>query len=357
MSITEARYLVNKPCKSINQLLFFFLYKAYFQILKQGNMMASSQKRTTVREDSKDMYLDQEYVDVEHLSIDEDLLTDVHIDFGQEQEDSVFDQSLMQYLDQLPIAPPPSAASYSASFIEMVLQDIEDFKEDNLYHGRDSQPAFDYEFDFNKSVSDLQLEEEEEHVVEQSRRYQEYFNKDEVPIQFTGMEDESSRFAPTYKSPLSDFSLRYNNLVDPVIYQEQDEQPNFDQEQDSFDDLLYEDNDSKDFSSWLCYDMDDENGAAHFKVFIFIGITFIHTKYFIYKRRTLTIHKSCPEMKMKTKMNTNMNITKTKKRSITVYPPNILLNTQIIKIKIVAMKMHISIKIERIYILMLNILI
>lgn len=335
-------------------------------------MMTSSQRLATVRENSEEMYLNQEHPNSEQLSIGEDLLTDVNIDFGQEEEDSVFDLSLMQYLDQLPIAPPPPAATYSASFIEMVLQDIKDFKEDN-------QHVLNYEFDFNKSASDLPLEkekeEEEEHAVEHSRRYQEYFNENEVPIQLTGMKDEIFKFAFTYKLSSSEFPLGYNNLVDPAIYQEQDElfnfeqeqdeQPMFDQDQYSFNDLLHEDDDSKDFSSWLCYDMNNENETVYFKVFTSIEINFTHTKYFVYKRRTLTILKSYPEIKMKTRINTKMNtkmniqmsITKTKKRSITIHLPNILLSAQNLKIKTTTMKMHNTIKIENIKTLMLNLLI
>ncbi|CAO0797897.1 unnamed protein product [Mucor circinelloides] len=198
------------------------------------------------------------------------LLEDVHIDYGQEEdeEDSVFDQNLLQYLDQLPIAAPPTDAKYSASFVESVLSDIETFKQEarNLNYDNDD-PCISSLLDFAPFNSEAySVEQDAFSAVEQPRFYdnqqqQLYQEQEEIPIQFNmHQDDQSSLMHPDLSA---DRPTEYSDYLD--LFNLGRDQPNEDVETDFFAqrkaelNALFDQNEdsSKDFSSWIYFSDDD----------------------------------------------------------------------------------------------------
>ncbi|KAL7316623.1 hypothetical protein PS15m_005702 [Mucor circinelloides] len=198
------------------------------------------------------------------------LLEDVHIDYGQEEdeEDSVFDQNLLQYLDQLPIAAPPTDAKYSASFMDSVLSDIETFKQEarNLNYDND-EPCISSLLDFTPFNSEAySVEQDTFSAVEQPRFYdnqqqQLYQEQEEIPIQFNmHQDDQSSVMHPDLSA---DRPTEYSDYLD--LFNLGQDQPNEDVETDFFAqrkaelNALFDHNEdsSKDFLSWLCFSDDD----------------------------------------------------------------------------------------------------
>lgn len=236
------------------------------------------------------------------VSISGSLLDDVHIDFGhEEEEDSVFDQNLMHYLDQLPIAAPPADAKYSPSFVDRVLNDVETFKQEAKH--------LNYDDDTNEpsslvsaAVLDLSPFASEgayyqdafsaaAEAVEQPRRNDNPQEQDEeIPIHFTMQHQDDHRSIIIQPAlSIEDQSTEYSDYLD-LFNLGQDRQPNDDtiqqQQQQEEEatflaqrkaelDALFSLNEdaSKDFSSWLYYS-DDDASQIHFNVSIYIRFLF-----------------------------------------------------------------------------------
>lgn len=214
------------------------------------------------------------------ISISGSLLEDVHIDFGleQEDEDSVFDHNLMQYLNQLPIAAPPADAKYSASFVDSVLNDVEAFKQETKHWNcNDTEnPLISSLLEYSQFESEeaYSLAQDEEFSVEQPRAYdgqqeQLYQEQEEIPIRFNMQQDDPHSLAQPALS--IDHSTEYSDCLD--LFNLGQDQPNDDEFETTFLaqrkaelDALFDQNEdaAKDFSSWLYYP-DDDASQIHFK--------------------------------------------------------------------------------------------
>ncbi|GAN11457.1 hypothetical protein MAM1_0614d11020, partial [Mucor ambiguus] len=213
------------------------------------------------------------------------LLEDVHINFGQEEEeeDSVFDQNLMHYLEQLPIAAPPAEAKYSASFVDSVLNDMETFKQEANYLSYSNtneaftSPLLDYSLFESEEAYSLEQDAAEQAfsvAVEQPRGYdsqqeQLYQEQEEIPIRFDIRQDNQSS---VMHSALSlDHSTEYSDYLD--LFNLSQDQPNNNEFEATFLaqrkaelDTLFnlKEDPSKDFSSWFHYS-DDDGSQIRFK--------------------------------------------------------------------------------------------
>ncbi|KAL9557595.1 hypothetical protein MBANPS3_001319 [Mucor bainieri] len=217
------------------------------------------------------------------ISIAGSLLDEVHIDFGHEEEDedSVFDHNLMQYLDQLPIAAPPADAKYSASFVDSVLSDIETFKQEAKHPSNNdttNKPFMSPLLDYSSFKSEAAYSREQDTfsvAVEQPRGYDDHQEQlhqeqEEMPIQFNmHQDDQSSIIQPALSL---DYSTEYSDYLD--IFNLGQDQPNINEFEATFLaqrkaelDALFDLNEdaSKDFSSWFYYSDEDAASQLHFK--------------------------------------------------------------------------------------------
>ncbi|CEP20075.1 hypothetical protein [Parasitella parasitica] len=252
-------------------------------------MMSSFQCTSMDKQARDEAQSDAEFI--EKLPMSGSLLGDVHIDFGQEGQDPVFDEALLQYLDQFPIAPPPAEANYSPSFVEMVLKDIQTFKEEASIYA-DKEPSFG----FDKAAAPGYASGNDEYTVEYPRYQQE---QQEAEPSFPFAYNEPLQL-PISDPPLSEYAAKqfdpgdfYDgqqdiNYTDKSLYsmadmnqrdfqftsvdqfpagcvdrlaslrdQQQQQQPVYDKQQGNLYNLLFDDN-SKDFSSWLSFGEDSE---------------------------------------------------------------------------------------------------
>ena len=229
-------------------------------------------------------------LEAEEFSIHEDFLEEAYLDFYA--ENSIFNQLSEHSIAVLSNVDPPSDASYSTSFIELILNTVKSVNEaaltETALNFDDKQPSFDSIIDYNDCASDLSRNEGQ--TVEHSRRdHQNQFNN-EIPLQLSQKEDYSGHV--NLNQPSSESFTQSSNLFHLgglqtyFDYKQDTEKQGIgvshnecpenvtqnmllnDRHHNLLDNQqlhMFEDDRSKDFSSWFCFDSDDENEITFFK--------------------------------------------------------------------------------------------
>lgn len=229
-------------------------------------------------------------IEAEEFPIHEDFLEEAYLDFYS--ENPIFNQLSEYSIAVLSNVDPPSDTSYSTGFVELILDTVKSVNEAALNEAGmnfdDKQPSFDSVIDYNACASDLSRDEHQE--VEHSRRdYHSQFN-DEIPLQLSQKEEYARHVNANQLSsePFTQNSNLFNlgglqtyvdakqNIEKQKLDVSHNEYPENSSQNILLDDAhrdlldnqqfhMFEGDNSKDFSSWFCFDSDDENEITFFK--------------------------------------------------------------------------------------------